>query len=117
MGIHQKKFYNIYKGLNRRCVYKIYMKSEPNKVYVGSTKHFTTRKNSHITRLEKGDHDNKNLQNLYSIYDTSSLIIEPCVTVPLKGKLRDIERLVAISHVLEFGRLVTFRNKRLPRQL
>lgn len=50
-----------------RAVYLIVCE-KTNEVYVGSTKNIFTRMSLHRTSLRRGDHENKNVQNLYNIF-------------------------------------------------
>ena len=46
-----------------KCIYKIIANNE---IYIGSTKHFTKRKNQHFAQLRRGSHHNFHLQKLYN---------------------------------------------------
>lgn len=58
--------YKIDKGY--RAVYLIVCR-KTNQVYVGSTKNIFKRMSLHRTALRKGEHENKNLQELYNTYE------------------------------------------------
>ncbi len=52
-----------YRGANDHCVYVIHTENEqdPDKIYVGVTKNFEHRAETHKTHLQRGTHSNKNL--------------------------------------------------------
>lgn len=62
------------------CVYKI-VNTANNKVYIGSTKDFNTRKRNHLSQLKNNKHGNWKLQNAWNKYGEDNFkfkIIEKC---------------------------------------
>lgn len=64
------------------CVYKIQSKVKPERIYIGSTVDFNSRRDDHMYRLRNNKHRNKKLQNHYNKYggaDMAFSIVVRCV--------------------------------------
>jgi group I intron endonuclease len=61
---------------NKKVIYKIFFKHNPNLIYVGSAVNFTERKIRHKYQLKKNIHKNTYLQNLYNKYGVEKLCFE-----------------------------------------
>lgn len=57
------------------CVYKIHC-TKNDKIYVGRTRHFYNRRNTHIRLLNKECHFNRYIQNDWNLYGNDSFIFE-----------------------------------------
>lgn len=71
-------------------IYKI-INLQTGKYYVGSTKDFTTRKQTHFSRLKNNNHSNKHLQSAYNKYGIDNFKFEIVEYVP-QELLLDIEQ-------------------------
>jgi len=71
-------------------IYKI-VNLQTGKYYVGSTKDFTTRKQSHFSRLKNNNHTNKHLQSAYNKYGIDNFKFE-IIEYVQKELLLDIEQ-------------------------
>lgn len=91
-------------------VYKLFFASEPDLVYIGSSKYVQNRRQQHFKKLRDNNHDNKDLQNKFNEYGEDHLRFEILECVE---DIRVRERHHILQHISEHGKHSVF-NKVLP---